>query len=210
VSKPNPKPNPTASTLKTKRRRKPIFIDEPIQWHLRTTEHDRCSWCGLQEIWRQDARRRRCDNGACGSVFRISIPQSVWFNNKTNPYTSLDLSVTINPSIDLSGAPNPRGVKVGVFGVGLGLRFTLQEAQLRSDTGRGFVCFHNMRNIRRIYWHRQGHLPEREDARPACAGGSALWRAMLDVRKDKVWLPDQPLNEMEVIAKAYGTDEPMF
>lgn len=90
--------------------------------------------------------------------------------------------------------------------------FTLKEAQLRSDNGRAYTIFSRCDGLgdRRVYWHRTGKLPERDDAQPACAGGSRYWREILAVRDEEVWSPDQPLNAMEVIAKAYGTDEPMF
>lgn len=199
---------PADSVLKSRRRRKPVFVDEPLQWHLRTTEHDRCLWCGLQEIERQGARKRLCRNEACESIFEIDVSSRDWFECKTLLDESVDTSRrTPRPWVSRSEEPWNH---IDEKAASVGLVFTLKEAQIRSDTGRGFTYFMSGYDARIVFWHRQGYLPERWDARPACAGGSDFWRAILALRKEKVWTPDAPLNEMEVIAKAYGTDEPMF
>ena len=191
---------PADSVLKARRRRKPIFVDEPLQWHLRTTEHDRCLWCGLQEIERQSARTRRCRNEACGGVFKITVSQRDWFECKA----------LLDEPVDMSGSEEPWNDYDAAMEAAEDTLYTLKEAQLRSDTGRGYTFFNSDTVFRPVFWHRQGHLPERWNAEPACAGGSRFWRAILALRKEKVWVPDEPLNAMEVIAKAYGTDEPMF
>lgn len=189
---------PRSSTLKSRRRRSPVFVDEPIQWHLRHGKYDRCPWCGLQELDRRGSRKRMCSNEACEAIFEISASQRDWQDAKLlGLKEELDMAASQDP-INLV----PEGEEV----------FTLKDAQLRSDNGRAYTIFSRCDGLgdRKVYWHRQGKLPERDDARPACAGGSLYWREILGLKKEEVWAPEIPLNEMEVIAKAYGTDEPMF
>ena len=189
---------PKPSTLKSHRRRSPIFVDEPIQWHLRHGRHDRCPWCGLQELKRRGSKKRICDNKVCGASFEIFISQQDWLDTKL----LLDEPVDMKSDAFFDYSVEEEGDN----------HYSLKDAQLRSNTGRGFVLFHRHSSPRvtKIYWHRMGKLPEREDALPACAGGSPYWREIMSLRKENVWVPDDPLNAMEVIARAYGTDEPMF
>jgi hypothetical protein len=190
---------PKPSTLKARRRKSPVFIDEPIQWHLRHGRYDRCPWCGLQELERRGTKKRICTNGACEATFEISLSQRDWQDNKLFGFEDeLDMS----GSDDLSNSDPTPGEEL----------YTLKDAQLRSDNGRAFTTFSRFDGLgdRKVYWHRTGKLPERADGRPACAGGSTYWREICALQKEKAWAPDKPLNAMEVIAKAYGTDEPMF
>jgi len=191
---------PKPSTLKSHRRRSPIFVDEPIQWHLRHGRHDRCPWCGLQELERRGPKKRICANNACGATFEISVSQRDWQDSKL---------LGFEDNLKMSGSEElfnitPRGDAIEVY--------TLKNAQIRSDSGRAYTYFTRfaLRLDRTVFWHRQGKLPERDDAQPVCAGGSPYWREILSLVKEKVWVPEEPLNAMEVIAKAYGTDEPMF
>ena len=53
---------------------------EPINWHLRTTKHDRCPQCTVTgargHIVRRVPRSRACT--VCGTVFRLSIAPKRW------------------------------------------------------------------------------------------------------------------------------------
>lgn len=185
---------PAPSTLKARRRRSPIFVDEDIQWHMRTSKHDRCPWCGVQNLGYIGTRKRTCMNNACGIDMELNVPPKEWLEDKLEgghriDYASPPAFLLVTPSEEV---------------------FTLKEAQLRSNTGRGFVQFDAGLSLVTVFWHREGHLPERFDAHPACAGGSDYFWHIRELREKEVWVPDDPLCAMEVIAKAYGTDEPMF
>lgn len=187
-----PEKPPAPSVLKARRRRRPVFIDEPIQWHLRNGKHDRCSWCGLQELDPMGSRKRVCMNNAC--AVSIELPETVtaWLEKKLGGEKMIYPRPPILPSIIVA-----REV------------YDLKEAQLRSETGRGVVVMNAGFYSVLVYWHRIGHLPERFDGKPAMAAGSDYWEMVRDLRDQKVWGPDEELNAMEVIARA-ATDEPMF
>jgi hypothetical protein len=89
--------------------------------------------------------------------------------------------------------------------------FDLKEAQIRSETGRGVLGLQDhLLSKDRVYWHRDGYMPEDEDARRACEAGSEFHKWLNNLARLEVWTPENPLCAMEVIAKAYGTDDPMF
>lgn len=90
--------------------------------------------------------------------------------------------------------------------------YSLEEAQLRSKAGRATlgITHGNGFDTGQVYWHRDGHLPELVDGQRVCAARSEFHRWLLSLRSLKVWTPDESLNAMEVIARAYGTDDPMF
>jgi hypothetical protein len=88
--------------------------------------------------------------------------------------------------------------------------FTLEEAQIRSKTCRGFIQMStSFSGLLPIYWHRRGHLPENSDGHRVCAAGSKLWSVLLNLKDEPVWFPDDPLCAMEVLARA-ANDDPMF
>ena len=184
------------STLKHRRRKNPVFVDEPIQWHLRNGKHDRCPWCGLQEMVRRGGKKRICENEVCRATYEISMSPTEWGEHKMFGFeeeTGIDISSNVDFSWVVDGDDQV---------------YTLEQAQLRSDSERAFVRFANgyvLAGTMKVYWHRVGKLPERKDASPACAGGSNYWREILALRTEEVWVPEIPLNEMEVLAKAFDS-----
>lgn len=189
-----PQELPAESTLKNRRRRKPIFLDEPIQWHLRTTKHDRCPWCGLSCLMQRGSRQRYCTN--CEGAYKLDYTPQEWFDAKIN-----------NQPLDAAVWEEPYPFEVNEADC-----YDLKEAQLRSERGRAMVYMQRVSDASklRVYWHRQGHLPEHFDGIRACEGASQMHQLLRDLREVKIWTPDASLNEMEVLARAYGTDDDMF
>lgn len=52
---------------------KPVFNDEPIQWHLDTSSYDRHLWCDLLNVGFLGARGRMCMNNVCSNSPTLKI-----------------------------------------------------------------------------------------------------------------------------------------
>ena len=48
--------------------KKRLVKDEPIQWHLNTTKHDRCPSCGSDLGWLEKGKRM-CMGEGCDAVW---------------------------------------------------------------------------------------------------------------------------------------------
>jgi len=46
-----------------------LVKDEPIQWHLNTTKHDRCPSCGSSNLGWLEKGRRMCMGEGCHAVW---------------------------------------------------------------------------------------------------------------------------------------------
>jgi hypothetical protein len=183
------------STLKARRRRKPVFIDEFIQWHLSTMHHDRCVWCGLgpPSLTRMGSRKRVCLNSACRVTVELQITVKQWEELKLH-----------NEPVPHLGGPAAFRLSATDYET-----FPLKEAQLQSGTGRGRVALATGFDTAYVFWHRVGHLPEDHEGTRCMAAGSPYWKMLSKLRKQKVWVPDDQLCAMEVIARA-ASDEPTF
>jgi hypothetical protein len=90
----------------------------------------------------------------------------------------------------------------------------LMAARKRSRDGRAALTLKHRHGLSAftIYWHVDGHCPEKADGTPAMAIGSEYWYWLLDQRRyhdSKMWSPTDPLTPLEVLAKA-GTDDPVY
>ncbi len=186
---------PSATTLKARRRRTPHFDDEPIQWHRNSSEHDKCPWCGLAEVCYFTKTKRSCDN--CGVSFDLfpHFPSGKkWFEAKLNGYRS-----------HYDGAPDLEIVEPPWrFG-----GHYLTTAQRASHKRRALLVLKFGYDTLHVFWHEDGHVPEREDGKRICNPGSNFWYWLLKRKHHKIWAPDDPLNEMEIIARG-ATDDPVF
>lgn len=140
------------------------------------------------------SRKRRCEN--CWLEWKLDYTPDEWLKHKLYGY-SIDRGLweedPFTEEVDPSNA------------------YTLNDAQLRSAQGRGVLLLRKFKGDALIvYWHRQGYLPEHFDGTRACEGGSCMHDLLRSVVDAPIWTPDEPLNEMEVIARAYGTDDDMF
>jgi len=172
--------------LKKERRASFVFIDEPIQWHLRNSKHDRCPWCGLSKIGYLDARKRICKS--CGLSFSMSLSRKEWLNLKTErpELSSVTTCARHLQFRDIEGRGDP---------------LILSEAQALSRNERAVTSFRDGSNGVFVYWHKDGALPENERGLRCVAAGSPYWRFLMERRDRGMWYPDEPMSEMEVIAK---------
>ena len=53
------------------------FVNEPIQWHLNTTSHDRCPKCG-SGLGYLGMRTRMCMGTACDSTWKLTVTPKTW------------------------------------------------------------------------------------------------------------------------------------
>jgi len=174
-----------------------IFQDEPVQWHLNTSENDRCPWCGLQNMMYVYKLRRSCGNNACG----VSLDLTTHY--KSGKAFFVDKMGGAGPS-DYGGAPdfvihNPHDED----------QFDLLIAQKMSHNGRARLLMHFGNDNITIYWHRDGHVPEDSEGNRIMAAGSDYWHWVMSQCLHQVWIPDESFTPLEVLAKA-GTDDPVF
>jgi hypothetical protein len=186
---------PSASALKKKRRKRPIFSDEFIQWHLDTSKHDKCPWCGFENIGYLGKRRRTCMNNSCNLMISRDAPSTEFFNEKIEGEVAIDY-----------GEPNFTVVRLD-SGRSLGV------AQKESRDKRAMLKVNHGGEDFVIFWHPDGHGPEDEDGNPAMAIGSPYWHWILTRIQYgdgcPYWWPAEPLNPLEVLARA-GTDDPVY
>lgn len=189
--KPSP---PSASTLKARRRRVPHFEDEPIQWHRNSSKHDKCPWCGLPEIVYFSKSERSCD--ACDVLLRLSEFKSgkAWYEAKLDGFQT-----------HYGGPPNYKIIVPDDAYEPYNM-FTAQKA---SHDGVARLHLKHGFNEIQVRWHRDGLLPERKNGKRMMAAGSDFWHWLLPYRAKELWVPNDPLNAMEVLARA-ATDDPVF
>ncbi len=171
------------SALKAKRRKAPIFVDEPIQWHLRSSKRDRCPWCGSTNVGYLNARKRLCMNKVCEMPISLRTSKKEWLEDKLNG--------------TLYGGANPPFIVPSSQEEGQ----SLEEAWQFSNTNRAYLVMQTQGSFVKIFWHKIGHVPEDEQGNRCVAPGSDYWRYLLQLREQPIWLPEEPLSEMEVIAK---------
>ena len=191
----SPKSPPSASTLKKRRRRTPIFSDEFIQWHLNNSKHDRCPWCGFDKVGYLGKRRRTCMNDSCGLTISRDAPSTEFFNDKIEGEEAINY-----------GEPDFKIIKVD------GGRKKL-IAQKESRDGRALLKIKHGYDVISLYWHLDGRCPEDDEGQPAMAIGSAYWYWLLSLvdygHGCPHWQPAEPLNPLEVLARA-ATDDPVY
>lgn len=187
---------PTAAQLKRKRRKKPVFVDEFIQWHLPNTKHDQCPWCGFKDIAYYGKKYRACNNNFCQVEMRLKTATTEFFRDKLEGETAMKY-----------GEPYHRVVHVD------GGRKKL-HAQKESRDGRAQLRL-QISPVEQvvIYWHREAHQPEDEYGDPVMMIGSDFW-FWLELQIGygdgcPHWLPAEPLNPLEVLARA-DTDDPVY
>jgi hypothetical protein len=182
------------STLKSRRRRVPHFDDEPIQWHRNSTKHDKCPWCGIQDMTYFSKTSRSC--GKCHVDVCIDEEfksGKAWYDYKLNGGEALNSG---NPGFSIFV---PEGEEP----------YELLTAQKMSHNGRARLHVKFGFDETTIYWHREGHVPEDKEGNRIVAAGSDYWYWLMNRRLKKIWVPDDVLNAMEVLARA-ATDDPVF
>lgn len=186
---------PSAEALKRKRRKNPVFSDEFIQWHLNNSTHDTCPWCGFDDIGYLGKRRRFCQNGSCGITITRDAPSTEFFNDKIEGEAATHYP---EPAFKVVRSDGGR---------------SLLTAQKESRDGRALLKLEFLGAKIALYWHPDGRCPEDENGDPCMAIGSSFWY-WLNSRIQygdgcPHWLPAEPLNPLEVLARAC-TDDPVY
>jgi hypothetical protein len=187
---------PSPSRFKARRRRTPVFADEPIQWHLSNTKKDTCPWCGLAEMAYFSKTHRSCMKCDVAVDLTMTFPSGKkWYEAKLNGHRTAygDSSDLYKPFVP-EDAYEP---------------YNLATAQRASANGR--ACLHVKHGYRNtvVRWHSNGLVPEFEDGSRMVAPGSPFWYWIVEAKTLKLWVPDEPLNAMEILARA-TTDDPVF
>ena len=185
---------PADSVRKARRRRVPDFEDEPIQWHRNNTKHDRCPWCGLPNMCYLAKLHRSCDN--CDIAVDVSgtwKSGKAWYEHKLGGgNTCYDENPGYRP-LSTDGKET--------FDLLIAQRMS-SDGIARLDLTRGYGSI-------TIRWHKDGLVPERKDSQRMMSAGSLFWHWTMRQVLKKIWLPNSPLNEMEVLARAVS-DDPIF
>jgi hypothetical protein len=183
------------ATLKRKRRKKPIFSDEFIQWHLSTSKHDQCPWCGFKNMGYFGKRERACMNNSCGVSIRRQEPSTEFFNDKIEGEDPIGYRDPDFEVVKLDGGRN------------------VMQAQKESRDGRAMLKIQHGPDLITIYWHPDGHCPEDANGDPVMKIGSAYWYWIIGLTHYgdgcPHWWPVEPLNPLEILARA-ATDDPVY
>jgi len=162
-----------------------IYKEALIQWHLRTTAHDRCCWCGLNNIELISSRERACRNIVCENKFTLLIPRSEWRPEFDNCNRLVWVSKNAGKPELLEGD------------------FSLEGAFLRSATGRAYISVTTRGGkAHNIYASREEPLiPRNIFGRQAAAKDSVLWKVFERALPRKAWFAQQRMSDVAVIAK---------
>ena len=192
----DPRKIPSAAQLKRKRRKQPVFSDEFIQWHLPNSKHDKCPWCGFEEISYLGKRYRVCNNDFCHVEMRLKIPTTEFFRDKIAGEIAMQYGQPYHRVVSMDGGRN------------------LLQAQKESRDGRAQlrVQVNRVESVV-LFWHIDAHQPEDMFGDPVMMIGSDFWfwlQAKITYGDGcPHWLPAEPLNPLEVLARA-DTDDPVY
>lgn len=159
-----------------KKSRKPIFLDEPIQWHLSTTAHDHCPFCG-GDVGILGARQRTC-LGRCSYSFHIPMSTKKWLERKMLGERP------VNYREDLIGdLPVIHGVPA----------MSLIEAQRDSLDSVARIPIRMAANlIEYAFWKKGAYEPQDDPSlkkQQYIRAGTPLWRALVTAT---TWQPNNP------------------
>jgi len=173
-----------------RRNKKPIFIDEPIQWHLNTSRHDRCPICGMQNLGYLGSKDRHCLNGICGVSHRLEETTKEWYETKLSGtagdgFTTKGLQSTSFEPTDPSDAAWYR--ESAWSGSNAEIAVISRVAPFLNDG--------------KIYWRKGAPWPYFYDhdgkETQACEAGSPFWHVLCS---SKNWQPSRKLSPLELLA----------
>lgn len=175
------------------RTKKPVFLDEPIQWHLGNSKYDECPVCGSDDVGYLGRRERTCMSG-CGMSTTLGGSPKDWFQQKMEHYPIEALKFPIDGIVQ-NLTPNDHRVA---------------EAQELSIDGRAWLPTNTMFGV--ITWKKGDPFPmeaagqigkKKRKPRPYALPGSTLWYAL---RLHPVWTPHQPKTALDLIVDAVGPE----
>lgn len=168
--------------------RKPTFLDEPIQWHLSTTAHDHCPYCGA-DLANMGARRRTC-LGRCSFSFTLKMSPKAFLEMKMQGLQPVDyeMSNAMGAMLPLvPGAP----------------MMSLAKAQKESLDGIARVPVRMAASLMEYAFWPKGALEPHDDPetigwsqkkKEVIRAGTPLWRSLLLA---KTWQPNKPKNVLD-------------
>ena len=169
-------------------KRKPILLDEPLQWHLRTTEFDRCPLCG-GHVGYFGARSRGCMSNNCGTQIQLPTTGKKWFEERLaggDPTNySEDCSHIIGvPKYSRSTAKSTLGSSPAIN------LMSLKDAQKDSlDDIARIAKKVSPHTHTYIYWKAGAYEPHDELTKEVVKAGTPLWRTLLNAT---MWEPNDP------------------
>ncbi len=169
----------------TRRKRKPIFIDEPIQWHLVTSKHDRCPVCGLNDVGYLGKTQRTCMNHVCGGTLNLRGRATDWYRGK------------------LSGNAPTEYAEIYVRDWFV-LEAKVSLASAQEDSRAGIAVAQRMSafiGTGEIFWRKGDPWPyyyKGGKEVQACEPGARLYRLMCRMGG---WVPSRKLSPLELLAR---------
>jgi len=188
-----------------RRSKKPIFIDEPIQWHLSTSKHDRCTLCGMKDVGYLGKTRRTCMNAICCVNVELQMPSTEWLHEKmlgesyveSEPLSTNWLSPPERSDITIV---SPEGRS--------STNLTLVDAIGLSGSGIAVIRRKEAWTVGcEIYWRKGDPWPfyyERGKEVQVCAPGSPFWKLLVQTRW---WYPSRKLSPLELLAHQAPREE---
>jgi hypothetical protein len=169
-------------------KRKPVLLDEPLQWHLQTTKHDHCPLCG-GDVDYFSARSRGCMSDICGTQVELPTTGKKWFEARMSGGDPTGYSEDCSHII---GVPKySRSTAKTTLGASPASQLTsLKDAQKDSLDGTARIAKKVSPHTHTyIYWKDGTYEPHDELKKDYVKAGTPLWRALLNVM---MWEPNEP------------------
>lgn len=171
-----------------RRSKKPIFIDEPIQWHLSTSKHDRCPACGMMDVGYLGKTERTCMNSICGICPKLTVTSAEWYREKMLGETADDVSLSRKHWLLPPDEDDGERLRVAWERSSAGLASISRKDSWASYHGK-------------IYWREGDPWPffyEHGKEKQACEPGSPLWILLAG---SYWWQPTRKLSPLELLAQ---------
>ena len=171
-----------------RRRKKPIFIDEPIQWHLVTSKHDRCPACGMKDVGYLGKTQRTCMNNVCGITVGLTKPSTEWYHDKMLGEPAVDAVVGAQHWL----LPPKDGETPCTLSYARGLSKAGLAVIRRKEAWTPGM---------EIFWRADTPWPfyyEHGEEKQVCEPGSPLWRLLVQARW---WVSARKKSPLELLAE---------
>jgi hypothetical protein len=169
-------------------KRKPLLLDEPLQWQLKTTAHDHCPLCG-GHVGYYGARSRGCMSSICGTQVELPMPAKKWFEDRM---AGGDPTLYSNDCSHIIGVPkySRSTAKTALGESPTSVPMPLKDAQRDSlDSVAKIPKKVSPHTHTYIYWKAGSYEPHDELKKEIIRAGTPLWRALLN---SMLWEPNDP------------------